>query len=282
MGAMLTSRKEFWIMQAAKVNQVCRFTVIPVSAVSLLLYALGLLAFGGIILLLTRGERLLGLYAAASIAVICYTPWDPTRYIAPLIPLLLICLVAASQAASVRMGTRWPTLQNTLKRLGASLMLAAIAQASIALWISYKSFSIPGALEHRDLGLVKYRNLFFLDDDIALEQAAEWIAGHANPTDVVAVFLPHWLYARTGLKATMPPMEAETAIGQKSLDSVPVRFLIREHDGKVPNFVGPYVNKVLQDYPTAWRLVWSSNRHYVEVFERTPTSASKSQDHKVR
>jgi len=154
------------------------------------------------------------------------------------------------------------------------MVLAAMAQSSLSLWITYERFSIPGLLKHRDFLTVRYRHLFFQDDDAALEQAVDWIAGHAKQSDVVAVFLPHWIYTRTGLKAIMPPLEADAAIAQKALDSVPVRFLIREHDGKVPNFIAPYVNSVLKDYPDAWRLTWSSDSNYVQVFERTSMTSS--------
>jgi len=273
-GAMLTSRKEFWVMQAAKVNQLCQFTLVTTQLLSIVLYALGLMAFSGLALLLSRGEWLLGLYVAGSIAVISYTPWDPTRYIAPLIPLLLICLLTTFETVSRSIATRRPAAQTAVRRLSVLMVLAAMAQSSLSLWITYERFSIPGLLKHRDFLTVRYRHLFFQDDDAALEQAVDWIAGHAKQGDVVAVFLPHWIYTRTGLKAIMPPLEADAAIAQKALDSVPVRFLIREHDGKVPNFIAPYVNSVLKDYPDAWRLAWSSDSNYVQVFERTSMTSS--------
>jgi hypothetical protein len=74
---------------------------------------------------------------------------------------------------------------------------------------------------------VAYRLFFYKDAYRALDGGPDWLKPRAEPDDIVASSMPHWIYLRTGLKTVMPPFETEPVRAQELLDSVPVTFIIR-------------------------------------------------------
>ena len=85
------------------------------------LLGLTLLATGGLILLAWRGEWLIPLYVAASIGLICITPWPGqfARYLVPVSPMLALGLAAALSAL-------WQWSRRSRALAGAAVCIAAL------------------------------------------------------------------------------------------------------------------------------------------------------------
>src|SRR3954469_8501690 len=49
----------------------------------------------------------------------------------------------------------------------------------------------------------------------AQDQAIDWLIANASPEDIVATSTPHWVFIRTGLKAVMPPFEADPVLAEQ-------------------------------------------------------------------
>jgi hypothetical protein len=153
-GGMLTSRKEFWDMQSAAVNRTLHYPVLPQPVISGFLWCVGAMALGSVVLLFVRGERLIAFYVVMSLAIISYAPWEPVRYIAPLIPFLLLGLVASAIELTAKFALRPYALARRVKWLPAMVLLGAFAQSAVAAVQTYRGFSVKGEREHPNLGRV--------------------------------------------------------------------------------------------------------------------------------
>ena len=112
--------------------------------------------------------------------------------------------------------------------------------------------------------------MFYGPEWQALDASFEWVRRHAAPGDVVATAAPHTAYVRTGVKAVLPPMEADPAEARRLLSSVPVRYVVLDSLDYLDlsqRYAGPAVHSA----PERWRLVYTAPGRadkVSEVYER--------------
>ena len=90
----------------------------------------------------------------------------------------------------------------------------------------------------------------------AWEETATWVKTHAPPGAIVATSAPHFFYLRTGLRAILPPMDADPEHARRLLDNVPVSYLVVDQLDFV-DISRRYGRPAVESDPARWRLVHS-------------------------
>jgi hypothetical protein len=218
-------------------------------------------------LLVRRGEYVIPVYLTATLVILCVAaPWptQQVRYLAPIAPLLILCFVVFLGAVHKQLlrSLRW----RHLRFLAAAALFATFAH-SLATWLQvHTNFFPPNPwMSDRHGRTYSYRQLFEHDDRIALDEAITWLQTHADRGAIVAAAMPHWVYLRTHVQSVMPPLESDPAYAQSLMDSVPVRYLIRE----TPDiFTTRYVDGVVDAHPERWKLVFTAAAGRARIYER--------------
>lgn len=190
-------------------------------------------------------------FCVLSVGLVCSTPWpgQMARYLAPLCGLLatatVIGAVAAWQAIPGR--AAWPVR-------GAVALL-------LALTVATQVFSLQRIHERRAENPAMRapggtpQSLYYHDARWdRWGEAARWLAVHAPPDAVVASSSPHLLHLWTGLRAIMPPMEADRARAHALLSGVPVRYVIVDELDFL-DIARFYALPALREHPESWSLV---------------------------
>ena len=99
------------------------------------------------------------------------------------------------------------------------------------------------------------------------DQAIDWLLANANPEDIVVTSTPHWVFIRTGLKAVMPPFEADPVRAQQLLDLVPTKYLVVDSLAFI-DVSRRYGMPVLEAFPQRWQEVYTSPDESARVFQR--------------
>jgi hypothetical protein len=115
--------------------------------------------------------------------------------------------------------------------------------------------------------------LFFYGGPWQLHSAAlDWLAGEADPQEIVATSTPHWAHLKTGLRAVMPPFEVDVRMGQRFLESVPVSYIIVDHleyaDIGFAEISRRYVAPVVEAFPERWELIYSPAERGSRIYRR--------------
>ena len=108
------------------------------------------------------------------------------------------------------------------------------------------------------------------DERDAFEMAHEeddWLESEANPDEIVATTTPHWLYLKTGLKAVMPPFEADVSGAQRLIDSVPANYLVVDRLDFV-DISMRYSVPIVKAFPERWALIYSSGKRGSQIYRR--------------
>lgn len=134
---------------------------------------------------------------------------------------------------------------------------------------------------------VEYHLFFYSDAYRALDAGLDWLMKHANPSDIIAVSMPHWVYLRTGNKSVMSPFESDPVKAEQLLESVPVTYLILDEglalEGK------RFTEGIIQNFPDRWRRIYSDDvvtgtgeRHEqaFEIYERVRPQPAMVQSEK--
>jgi hypothetical protein len=272
-GEGVSVHRGWWRGEIDKVNTALHRPVVPEWVADVAMIALAVPVAAGLVLLAVRGESMLVLYVALSLAMIAATPWPVqfVRYLIPLTPFLtlavVVTLAAAARRARAGGGTRWRALQWTL----ASAVVVIGAQQALTLYRSMHKYPSPAVMLDRTGRRHDYR-LFFYDRPWRLhDDGLDWLARVARPGEVVATSTPHWAYLRTGLPAVMPPYEADAARAAALLDQVPVRYLIVDQLAFLD--VGRrYTLPVLQRAPDQWQLVYAVSDSGPRIYRRVGSS----------
>jgi hypothetical protein len=270
LGEAVTAGKPVWekVVQVARARLGLAF--LPPEAVTAPLAALGCLVLAGMGLWLARREWLVPLYVAATLALICLTPWfgQLNRYLTPLTPFLALSLVRLLAAWHDFARRRFPA---PWRKLGPGLAAAVLAVA-----LGLETFVIVGTYKVRRDKWQAYPpqpgadgpRLFFYDQAWAdFDAALAWLRENARPGEVLATVAPERAYLKTGRHAVMPPMERAPDEAQRLLDSVPVRYLLVDELAFVET-TRRYVEPVLRRAPEAWRLVHTVPGSNTRVYRR--------------
>jgi hypothetical protein len=260
LGEGVTAGKTFWTWLLGRMIPAPSWVAMtPITLVGCLVIAGG--AFW-----LVRQEWLIVLYVAASLVLICLTPWPGqfTRYLTPLTPFLglallqgLVTFLEFSRRRGSRSGERWA--------LGGIVSI-------LALVLGTELVTAVHAFKYRHEHGTPQRRLFFYDEKWAtFDSALTWLREHAEPGAILATSAPHWAYLETGRRAVMPPMEADPDKAQELLEAVPVSYVIVDELDFL-DVVRRYTKPALQRHPDRWRLVLTVPHTNTHIYQRVPES----------
>ena len=88
----------------------------------------------------------------------------------------------------------------------------------------------------------------------AWEETAAWVSAHATSDVIVATSAPHFFYLRTGVRAILPPMEADPARARRLLETVPVSYVIVDKLDFV-DVSRRYARPAVEGDPAHWQVV---------------------------
>jgi hypothetical protein len=241
-------------------------TATAVTRTVLTLFGLAVLA--GLLLLWQSGERLLPLYAAATLGLICLTPWPDQfwRYLAPITPLSYLCLIIALGAggrALARLGQagQWSGALLATGPIAGILLVQVLTAAFFLRGLLPVSYYREDGTEQADR-LLTYEPAWH-----ALDPAFEYLRRHAEPNAVVATSVPHLAYLRSGRRAVLPPMATNPDSAAQYLDAVPASYLVIDQLGR-PGIAERYAAPIVDTHPNDWRLVYTTPGTGVRVYAR--------------
>jgi hypothetical protein len=277
LGETISASRQSWRRQIARLKSlpmVGRWLPLRLADAGLLL--LGAMILTGLALEVVRGERLVPLYVAMYVLVLCFIPWrEEPRYWFPLAPLLLRamwrCAVAITGKLEPRARFSPPWTRAALFAAAGVILLVQV----MSLVDFYRDKHESVTYQDRNGQRVDYRLLYYREVYRAQDAGLDWLRQRASPTDIVATSMPHWVYLRTGLKTVMPPFERDPRHAEQLLESVPVSYMIV--DGRTQSFTREYGLPVVQQAPERWPLVYSLPEGGLHIFQRAhPGSAAAS------
>jgi hypothetical protein len=221
--------------------------------VAVALMILGSLVIGGMGIHLAKGQWLLPMYVALSVASICITPWPEqfNRYLMPLAPFLVLFMLSIFLAIANVPG-KWRVIGKAFAQFVIGLILLHQFVTLIVVYTQRHqqvSYQIPHGRS------IQYRLLFYRDAHRSLDASIDWLQANAKPAEVLAGSMPHWMYLRSGLKVVMPPFELDPVKAQALLDSVPVTYLLLDEGLAVET--KRYMAQVIQQFPERWERVYT-------------------------
>jgi hypothetical protein len=234
------------------------------------LFAAGLLALAGAVLIARGPHRFLSLYFGITIATVVLTPWQNQfwRYLAPVVPLTLVFLFLAVAAIRYWLERRYVEWGRTLGTLATTTPAAAILLVQSA--IVAHVFRSMGPVSYYDASGRErvYKLIDYPSEWHALDPAFEWIRRNAATTAVIATTVPHLAYLRTGHKTVLPPFERDPDTASRLLDQVPVSYLVLDRFGQ-PGISERYAAPIVARRPQDWQLVFTAPDLETRVYART-------------
>ena len=214
------------------------------------------------VVLVRRKAWLMAFIVLGSLGLTCMTPWPAqfTRYLAGVAPFLAICALLGFSADSYSLADRQAWNYCVANGHDGLLALAFVMEAFSAtkmFWQRWKKEARTVATKSEQSGLP----LFFHDRTWqAWEETAAWVGAHAPPDAIVATSAPHFFYLRTGLRAILPPMEADPERARRLLEMVPASYVIVDELDFV-DISRRYARPAVESDPTGWRVVYSKDEH---------------------
>jgi hypothetical protein len=243
---------------------------VPRWLVAIPITLMGCLVISGMVLLWIRREWFIPLYFSAYVLVMCLTPWPDQmpRYFTPLTPFLALSFFYFLASVAT-----WRSRQDTGWHEKAGLAIAVLLLAMIfflqGLTLTPTYAKGRRLVTYYDTGgnEIKY-SLFYYDSRWEpVNTALEWLRRHAQPGEVVAATAPHSAYLRTGLKAVLPPLEAESEQAQRLLDSVPVKYVVLDLL-ETPGISERYAAPTIEKHPQLWKLIYLAPGGGARIYER--------------
>ena len=233
------------------------------------LFALGLLALIGAILVANSRRWFACLYFGVTLGLVVMTPWQEQfwRYLASMTPLTVIFLFVAISALRNKVACRGSSSANAAGVAVTIVPVVAILLLQVAVAVHVFRSRTPVTYydamgRERVLRLADYGSEWH-----ALDPAFEWIRRHAASDAVIATTVPHLAYLRTEHKAVLPPFERNPDKAIRLLDEVPVSYLVLDQF-KRPGISERYAAQLIAAKPSSWVLVFSSAGGKSKVYER--------------
>jgi hypothetical protein len=268
LGEAVTARKEFWKGSLEAVR--ARLGAAPPLWVVLIpATVLGGLIVAGAVIFLCRREAFIPLYVAASVGLICLTPWPGqfVRYAVPLTPFLALCLLRCLSAFGEFARRRWAARGPAAAGAAFALALAVVFGVDGVTVVHAYLFRHEPVYSPPGVGGAR---LFYYDQKwAAFDAALAWLRGRAGPDDILATVAPHWAYLQTDRKAVMMPMEVDPARAQRLLEDVPVTYLIVDNL-EFLDVARRYAEPVVRTHPQRWRLVYGTPDSNTRVYRLVP------------
>jgi len=210
-----------------------------------------------------------GLSTVLTLAAICTSPWPGQfgRYLSPMLPLLLLCLMAGVGivAGGSPASAKWRNRKVAILR--AVLFLLILADCGLALMSGVRNFLSPVYYGDREGKLVRYHLVYYLPDYTDVKAMLSWLLPKADPHAVTAAVMPEWFYLQSGLKTVMPPLTRNAVRAQAEADSVPVSYVVIEILPVQDNF-NSFFPKLVENSPGKWKLLCSASGRKVQLYGR--------------
>lgn len=274
LGVAVTSDRYFWDAQRAAANRTLGVPLVPEWMIDATLIVLASLILVGVGIQVARGQWIIPLYLVFSFVSLSLTPWPEqfTRYFAPLAPFLALSLFLALRTLPGVFGRLRPARRRVIGMVvTGSVMSVILLEDGLTFVMMYRGMHQHVTYVAQSGHRVSYRLFFYKDAYRALDAGLDYLKQRAEPADVVAASMPHWIYLRTGLKAVMPPFETDPVRTQELLDSVPVTFILQDRGLDLDTRM--YLDPVIRAFPERWKLVYhesiedASAKHPKEAFE---------------
>jgi hypothetical protein len=266
LGEGISSKRDYWhslqerIKSLADLENLGLERFFPTRIASGLLYLVGFLVMGGLVLLLVQREVFIPVFIAGSVGLMCLTPWPEQfpRYMTPLTPFLALAFVKLLVAVSEFCKGRW---RNLGKWAGIGFLdFGIILVLAVEIDTAQQVFN-----ERRKSG----SSYFFYEGNWQdYDKSLSWLKEKVRPGEIIATWSPHWVYLWTGHKAVMPPMEGNPIKGQQLLDSVPIKYVILDNLSFLP-FIEMYTEPTIMNHPNYWKLVYTSPTKQTRIYQRT-------------
>lgn len=257
-GGAVSSPKMIWELPWKIFN--IPFPIATPWPVYVVMMTLGCLVIGGIGLQLASRQSFVPSYVLLSICLMCLTPWPAqfARYLTPLAPFLALLLfqsLLALKGQFSKVGSmKWNRAGAVLTT---SIVLIILVPQLLAVFLIFTKGHQKVTYVDQSGKKIAYRLWFYNDSYRVLDAGLDWLKKRAQPDDVLAVSMPHWVYLRTGLKTVMPPFELDPDKAQRLLNSVPVKYLILDHGLAVDS--RKYMSPVMQKFPHLWTRIYSAS-----------------------
>jgi hypothetical protein len=149
-----------------------------------------------------------------------------------------------------------------------AVLTVVLAEDAYVTWWTFRSSPGTPVTYYDAAGRTTSARLLFYDNRAAaLDEALEQVRQRARPGDVMATTMPHWAYVRTGIKAILPPMEADHEGARRLLDAVPVRFVVLD-ELPYPRISQRYAAPAVERHPALWRRVYETADGQARLYER--------------
>ena len=228
---------------------------------------LGGLILAGAAALVARREWFIPFYLAASLGLICLTPWPGqfARYMSPLTPFLALFLVIALTAFRDYSRRRWlPGGQKAGAVLTGLVVFGALATELV---VDLHAFVVRQRHGLTYAGRADGSRLFYYGPTWeAFDAALAWVNDHAGRDDILATSSPHWAYLHTGRRAVMPPMEADPTEAQRLLETVPAAYVIVD-ELEFIDIIRRYTVPMIARHPHRWRVVHTVPDSHTRVYQ---------------
>ena len=225
------------LMEAIKERPVGKFVpwrLIPVS-----LIAFGVAVLFGAVLIARSVHRRIAVTMAAYLVLLALLPTDYhwPRYLAGISPLIIACFLFCLTAAAgaIRQRGRTPVLA-LIEHVPAAVFVAALTLEIVNLTWYYR-FDLREVTHRWGESTTTYYMFSYDDGFSAFDDGVDWIAQHAESTDVVVASIPHWVFLRTGRTAVMPPLERDAQHARALLASANARYVLVDRAGFSPAHV---------------------------------------------
>lgn len=237
----------------------------------------GCIVLVGLGILVGRRDWLIPLYVAASLMLIASTPWPAqfNRYLTPILPFLAVAFVLPfAWFTGVTDRFRRDRFGKPGMAVFALVVAAFFAPSVYSVTRTLVVFHTPTS---RATPWGGHRLIYYGADWARFDEALDWLRERGEPGAIVASTAPHWVYLKTGLKAVMPPMEADPAKAQELLDAVPVDYLIIDSLGFL-DIVERYGRPIVQTYPSLWEPVYTGPEGMTIIYRRTARGGMAPRD----
>jgi hypothetical protein len=233
--------------------------------ITALLFIFRALPLVGLAMLLYRRDWMIPTIVAASVALMCLTPWPGqfARYLTPVAGLLILCAAIAAVQAG-----KWISSASKRKWTQPIPLGLAVAVSFAAAFPMIAKIYAPRlrAMIHPHQP-ISDRLLFYYDDKwTAYADALDWLHENAKPNSILATDTPHWAYIRTGLKSVMLPMEKNPAEACRLLDTVPVNYVVIDRPD-VGEIISRYGLPAVTDNPD-WELIYTGKDGQTRIYQR--------------
>ncbi len=268
-GEAVSSPLGFWVWMLETAQRAIHVRSMPDWLATVPARVLGVACVVGYLLLVRRREWLMSTYVALSTLLMCATPWPSqfTRYLMPVTPVLAVALFTLMQApkdgmAFARRSVRW-----SLAAVRAGVILSILAALTFTVGMVYRIGHNPATWNAISGGQVAYRLFYYDENWHAFDAALSQLGASASATAIIASSAPHYVFLKTGLRAVMPPYEADVDEVQRLLDGVPVTYLVID-DLEFLDVSRRYGQPVVERHPDNWTLVYGVEGTGPRIYQR--------------